>query len=110
MDNSVLDSPDPEKQTRLIQLHEELEGLELLPLLHKLMERFQLSANQTAAYAGVDPSAFSKILNGENREFKAEQVDKTPVNTHGAMGGIKTNAIQMRVAKRIQRRWAHIPR
>jgi formylglycine-generating enzyme required for sulfatase activity len=39
------------------------------------MTRTGLSRSQMATAAGVDPSAFNKLLNGESREFKAEDAD-----------------------------------
>jgi formylglycine-generating enzyme required for sulfatase activity len=75
MDNSVLDNLPPEKQEQLAQLQQKLEGLELIPLLQNLMEQFELSVNQVAVSAGMDESALHKLLDGQHREFKAEQVD-----------------------------------
>jgi len=74
MDKNVLDLS-PEEQLRLSQLQKEVEGLDLIFLLKKIMSTFAISANQLAVSAQMDESAFHKILAGEHREFKAEHVD-----------------------------------
>ncbi len=75
MDNVVHNPLPPEEQERLTRLQEELEGQELTALLERLQQQFKLSVNQIAIAADMDESALHKILKGENREFKAEQVD-----------------------------------
>lgn len=67
--------PSSEEEKRLKLLQEELEGRELIELLERLQKQCALSANQMAIAAGMDESAYHKILKGENREFKAEHVD-----------------------------------
>src|SRR6266498_3292183 len=75
MDNVVHNPLPPEEQERLTRLQEELEGQELTALLERPQQQFKLSVNQIAIAADMDESALHKILKGENREFKAEQVD-----------------------------------
>lgn len=75
MDKSVHNQLSPEEEKRLQLLQEELEGQELTALLERLQKQCELSANQIAIAAGMDESAYHKILKGANREFKAEHVD-----------------------------------
>ena len=75
MDNVVHNPLPPEEQERLARLQQEIEGQELTVLLERLQQQCNLSVNQMADAAGIDESALHKILKGENREFKAEQVD-----------------------------------
>lgn len=76
VDSFVLDSPQSDDQDRLKRLKEELFGLPLAEALEKLMARFDLTINQVAESAGIDESAFRKILKGEHREFNTDHVDK----------------------------------
>lgn len=75
MDKNVFDNPSPEERERLAALEGELNGLDLIPLLERLQQRFSLSVNQVAVAAELDESALHKILNGEKRRFKPEHVD-----------------------------------
>ncbi|HPP62310.1 MAG TPA: SUMF1/EgtB/PvdO family nonheme iron enzyme [Anaerolineales bacterium] len=75
MDKSVHKKLSPKEKKRLRLLQEELEGQELTALLERLQKQCELSANQMAIAAGMDESAYHKILKGDNREFKAEHVD-----------------------------------
>src|ERR1051325_9616791 len=49
--------------------------MELVPMLHLLMKKFDLSLNQLGIAAEIDVSALSKILRGEHREFKSGYVE-----------------------------------
>src|SRR6266542_649436 len=92
MDNIVHNPPPPEEQERLKLLQEELEGQGLTALLERLQQQFKLSVNQIAIAAGMDESALHKILRGENREFKAEQVDALLDNLGQIRGLLSTYA------------------
>jgi len=76
MDKSVLDFDlDPMERERLIALRHEVEGLDLIAILRRLMEEYQLSGNQVAVSAGMDEAAFHKVMRGEHREFKANHAN-----------------------------------
>jgi formylglycine-generating enzyme required for sulfatase activity len=75
MDKVVHKQPSLKEKKRLKLLQEELEGQELTALLERLKQQCDLSVNQMAVAAGMDESAFHKILKGENREFKADHVN-----------------------------------
>ena len=66
--------PENEHQ-RLSELQGEYDGRTLVELLEMLMQRFELSTLQIALSAGMDASAFGKMLRGERRQFQQEHID-----------------------------------
>ncbi len=62
-------------QSRFDRLQREIEGRRLIPLLEKLLADFHLSQLEAAESAGMDASAFGKLLRGDRRQLKPAHVD-----------------------------------
>ena len=100
MDNDVLDTPTPPDSWA--SLDAELDGLDLTTLLERLMARTGKTVPQMATSAEIEQPVLYKILNGENREFKAEHADRL-------LEGLATQGCLTDPAEAaVWRQWLHV--
>lgn len=100
MDNPVLDTPTPPDPWAALDA--ELDSLDLIDLLERLMARTGQTVPQMAISAEIEQPVLYKILNGENREFKATHADRLleDLATQGVLADPAEAAVW--------RKWLHV--